>query len=297
VILSCSLVIAGTCDVGFLRLTRYCRRRNITTSFPQYVYGLHQVLGMAIGVINLGKGRYTLGLSNAATAAILIAILPRFSRSPTDNDFMVQSLRHLLAAAVIPRVLETRDVDTQEIVSLYVRVGLTDGNELAFKTPHVLPPYDEITSLKIDDSEYFGVNLTVFPYRDDKVRPIIWLKKRSAKLQSEIGTVETLRTIFNMKANKLFAMDGELSQQEDIMKTKLELEWDAVAHNILEFLRCESVADRTRLLAGQPAIDGFLAFHGLLPSASLQDIASFSADAVAFLVPHISADELALLSQ
>jgi len=207
----------------------------------------------------------------------------------------VQSLRHLLAAAVIPRVLETRDVDTQEIVSLYVRVGLTDGNELAFKTPHVLPPYDEIASLKIDDSQYFSVNLPEFPYHNDRVRPMIWLKRRSQSSQSAIEDVETLRTIFKMKGNKLFAMGNEPSDQEDLMRTRLEIEWDRAAPVIMQFLRCKSVAQRTELLAAQPEIGSFLKFHGLLPSAMVGDVAGFGVDAMAFLVPHLSPDELALI--
>jgi anaphase-promoting complex subunit 1 len=44
VTLACSLVIAGTCDVSFLRFARFVRRRNVTTTFPQYVFVLHMIL-------------------------------------------------------------------------------------------------------------------------------------------------------------------------------------------------------------------------------------------------------------
>jgi hypothetical protein len=157
---------------------------------------------------------------------------------------MVQALRHLVAAAAVPRVVETRDVDTDEIVSLYACVGLPEGN-LAFKTPHVLPPLSDVASLRIDDAQYFTVTLTEFPSREESVLPIIWLKKQSTAHQEEVADVETLRTICHMKQNVLFAIGTESREIDNLMKTRLELEWDAISSKILVFLKCETVAQRT----------------------------------------------------
>jgi anaphase-promoting complex subunit 1 len=296
VMLACSLVIAGTCDVNFLRFARFVRRRNVTTSFPQYVYGLHTILGMAIGIVNLGRGRYTISLSVADTAAVLIAIFPRFSRSPADNDFMVQALRHLVAAAAVPRVLETRDVDTDEIVSLYACVGLREG-DLAVKTPHVLPPLNEVGSLRIDDPTYFAVRLGEFPYREESVRPIIWLKKRSAAAHEEVRDVETLRTICSMKQSPLFVGSSGADESETKMRTRLELQWDEIGETILNFLKCPQVALRTAMLAAEPRIRDFLTFYGLPPSASFHGAAQFSSSVLAFLIQAMTADDLALITQ
>jgi anaphase-promoting complex subunit 1 len=289
VVLAASLVIAGTCDVGFLRFVRFVRRRVVTTSFQQYVFGLHAVLGMAIGIANLGRGRYTIGMSLADTAAVLVAIFPRFSRTPSDNDFSVQALRHLVAAAAVPRVLETRDIDTDEIVSIYACVGLPEGN-LAIRTPHVLPPLREVESLRIDDPLYFTVVLAEFPFRDEKVRPIIWLKKRQKVSAEEGGGVETLRTICRMKENPLFGPGGG----NDLARVALEIEWDTISGKVADFFRCASISRRTQMISEDPRIRDFLVFHGLPPGASLSDTSGFSSSVLAFLIPSLTPEELAV---
>ncbi|OHT01327.1 hypothetical protein TRFO_07549 [Tritrichomonas foetus] len=296
VILACSLIKAGTCDVEFLRFIRFVRRRAITTSFNQFVYGLHMTLGMAIGVLNIGKGRYTLSRNNAASAAILIALFPRFTRFPSDNDFFMQPLRHLLNVAAVPRVIEIRDVETNEIVPLYLRIGLKDGNELLIKAPHVLPPYENVTSLKIDDSRYFTVNLADFPFTDEKIRPIIWVKKRSGTEKNEICSLECLRTIMKMRDNKLLSTENiDKDEETDIIKTKNELEWDNCAQKIVEYFRCESVARRIEILKEQAPVKEFLKFYGIEPSATMKDACFFDDDALAFLLPHLDEPEINLI--
>lgn len=54
-------------------------------------YGNHMALSMAIGFLFLGGGRFTLGTSPDAIAALVIAVFPRFPRSPDDNDYHLQA--------------------------------------------------------------------------------------------------------------------------------------------------------------------------------------------------------------
>ena len=292
VVVACALIKAGTCDVEFLRFIRYVRRRQITTSFNQFVYGIHMLLGMAVGVLNIGKGRYTLGRSNAASSAILIALFPRFSRFPSDNDFFMQPLRHLLSVAALPRVAEVRDVETEEIVPLYLRIGLKDGNELLIKAPHVLPPYETITSLRIDDNRYYSINLDDFPFTDEKVRPIIWVKKHEQNEKNKIMNVESLRTIYKMRENKLLSENLEIDEQTDLLRTEKELQWDKSAPEIVEYLRCPSVSKRAEILKTNSIIADFLKFYGITPSATMKDACFFGDSALALLLPYLDQDEI-----
>lgn len=292
VILACALIKAGTCDIDFLKFIRYVRRRPIATSFPQFVYGLHMILGMAIGILNIGKGRYTLSRSNSATAAILIALFPRFSRYPSDNDFFMQPLRHLLNVAAVPRVIEVRDVETEKIVPLFIRLGLKEDLEMPMKTPHVLPPFENITSLRIDDSSYFAVNLDDFPFTNEKVRPIIWVKKRSGSERKENSNIESLRTINKMKENKLLSENIESDEKVDIQMTKHQLEWDKSADLIVKYFRSDSLIERANILNENSSIRDFLKFYGITPSSTLKDACFFDDSALAFLLPHLNSDEI-----
>jgi hypothetical protein len=77
----------------------------------------------------------------------------------------------------------------------------------------------------------------------------------------------------------------------------MEIEWDAIAAKVAQFLRCDSVAERTRIVAEEPRIRDFLAFHGLPPAASLRDAAGFSSTVFAFLIPSMTQEELAAVFQ
>lgn len=291
VLLSCSLIIAGTCDVEFLRFVRYVRRRPVTTSFQQYVYGIHMILGMAIGVLNLGKGRYTIGTSNSDSAAILMAMFPRFTKDPSDNCFMMQPIRHFLAAAAVPRVLEIRDVDTDKILSLSMCIGLKDGTNMLVNSPHVLPPFGSVTSVSLDDPGYYSVDISNFPFTDEKVRPIIWMKKRSTALAQTACDVDSLRTLRCMKQNRLFGI--QFTDKENIIITRMKTEWDQMADEIMRFLRSTSVSERSKMLKENSKLKDFLCFYGLLPSVSLKNASVFDDEALAFVIPYMTPEEVA----
>jgi anaphase-promoting complex subunit 1 len=290
VVLACSVVMAGSCDVSLLRFIRFVRRRPMLGNLTQFVYGIHMILGMAVGVLNLGKGRFTLGSRKSDQALLLIAMFPRFSRSPSDNGFIIQPLRHLIASAAVPRVLEVMDVDSEEILGLYVSLGLTDGNEMIVKAPHVLPPLEWITSLRIDDPEYFRVELDEFPYKDEEVRPIIWVKKRGILRRKREKGIDVLRTVFNMSHNPIFQI--KRTEDDDLLKTDLENQWDDIGAVIMEFIRCDKVKMRTEMMAKNQGISEFLRFYGLLPSVGIDDVSCFGEEALSFLVPHMNQSEV-----
>lgn len=130
VILSLSLVMAGTGHLETFRLFRRLRKR----SAPELTYGNHMAVSMAIGFLFLGGGCATLHTSNEAIGALVAALYPRFPLNTRDNRYHLQAFRHLYVLAVEPRFIETRDVDTNEPVYVPLKLTLRKRRKRSAKT-------------------------------------------------------------------------------------------------------------------------------------------------------------------
>ncbi|KAF9581127.1 Anaphase-promoting complex subunit 1 [Lunasporangiospora selenospora] len=118
--LAAAMVVAGSGRVDFLRRMRKLHKRikGDTT------YGSHLASHMAMGLLFLGGGGYTLGTSNRCVASLLCSLYPRLPFDATDNRYHLQAFRHLWVMAVEPRCLVTRDVNTGVCCPVPVRVHL-----------------------------------------------------------------------------------------------------------------------------------------------------------------------------
>lgn len=76
--------MAGTGELEVLRLCRLLRSR-VGPSHAVVTYGSHVATHMALGLLFLGGGRYTLGTSAPAVAALLCACFPKFPTHSNDN--------------------------------------------------------------------------------------------------------------------------------------------------------------------------------------------------------------------
>lgn len=136
--ISLAMVMAGSGDVDLLR---HLRRAHGDVDAAT-CYGSHMATHMALGLLFLGGGRFTLGTSDPSIAALLISFLPPFPRSNGDNRAHLQAFRHLWYLAIEPRLLIATDVDTNQLVSLPVKIAAvannTESTGLAF-TPLLLP--------------------------------------------------------------------------------------------------------------------------------------------------------------
>lgn len=113
-VLSLSLVMAGTGDLQVLRLCRHLRMR--TGSFSNVVtYGSHMATHMALGFLFLGGGRLTLGTSPEAIAALICACYPKFPTHSNDNRYHLQALRHLHVLAAEPRLLVPTELPNLQV--------------------------------------------------------------------------------------------------------------------------------------------------------------------------------------
>jgi len=76
--------MAGTGELEVLRMCRYLRSRVGPTNIV-VTYVSHLATHMALGLLFLGSGRYTLGTSPSAVAAMICAFFPKFPTHSNDN--------------------------------------------------------------------------------------------------------------------------------------------------------------------------------------------------------------------
>ncbi|EJD53406.1 hypothetical protein AURDEDRAFT_81803, partial [Auricularia subglabra TFB-10046 SS5] len=154
------LVMAGTGDVPSLRRLRMIHGQSTWISG----YGVHAAAHMAMGLLFLGGGRYTLGTSNAAVACMLASFFPRFPRSSGDSNGYVQALRHMWVLAVEPRCLIACDVDTDEVVYLPLNLKVRSGDTTRTKhlvSPTLIPEIDTILSIVVDSPRYWPLHINL----------------------------------------------------------------------------------------------------------------------------------------
>ena len=144
--LSMAMVCAGT---GNLQVLRYLRgmHADVQTGSPSNLntstatepstntgkpFGYHQAAHMAMGLLFMGEGRYSLHTSDLGVAAMLAAFYPIFPKDVLDNRAHLQALRHFWVFAAEPRCLILRDWETRGVVrgGVPVTVCLRDGSEV-----------------------------------------------------------------------------------------------------------------------------------------------------------------------
>ncbi len=155
--ISLGMVLAGSGDVTVLR---HLRRAHGEVE-GDTCYGSHMATHMALGLLFLGGGRYTLGTSDLGVAALLISFLPPFPRTSSDNRAHLQAFRHLWYLAIEPRLLIATDIDTNQLVSLPVKMSGVEGvstQEGAF-TPLLLPNARLTGSIQTATTRYWPTSI------------------------------------------------------------------------------------------------------------------------------------------
>ncbi|POS73766.1 hypothetical protein DHEL01_v207839 [Diaporthe helianthi] len=174
VALSAASVMAGTGDLEVLRRLRSLHGRDD----PQTSYGSHLAAHLAIGALFLGSGTVTFSTSNLAIASLLIAFYPLFPTGIQDNRAHLQAFRHFWVFAADSRCLVSKDMTTNQPVSVPVMIKLRTpqsptskqsspsktkrkGRQAISKhkqeqviirkeTPCLLPPLEEISSVRTE---------------------------------------------------------------------------------------------------------------------------------------------------
>jgi len=199
-----AMVMAGSGEINVLRRLRVAHGH-----FSEGVtYGTHLASHMALGMLFVGGGYYTLGTSDAAVAALLMAFYPTLPNTAGENRAHLQALRHLWVLAIEPRCVEARDVDTGERTFLPFRLKLKD--DLASRdqqlrarqmvTPTHIPDLDVVEAIQADSPRYWTFSLQLGG-RDPAQRArfvreqVIWVKRRTGHL-SYAEDPRGIRSIF-----------------------------------------------------------------------------------------------------
>ncbi|ORY08304.1 hypothetical protein K493DRAFT_29218 [Basidiobolus meristosporus CBS 931.73] len=216
---SVALVMAGTGNLEVMRRLRVLHGR-IT---PDVTYGNHMASHMALGLLFLGGGNFTLGRSNKAIAALVISLFPRYPKDPGDNRSHLQALRHLWVLAIEPRCLVTRDIDTREACHIPISVKLLkeDGetSEYELTTPCLLPDLKIVHSITISSPRYWPIVLDIagneFHAKSLSNNPTIFVKRKIGHL-SYNEDPKGYRSILTQGFSRLSHMKGASAVTEDM---------------------------------------------------------------------------------
>lgn len=156
---SLSLVMAGTGDLGTLRLLKILRWK----CSNDIKYGNHMSYNAAIGLLFLGGGTHTLGRCNNDIAALLVAFFPRYPAKTSDNHYHLQALRHFYALAVNERIIRAIDIDTGGTVSVPLQLHYKDTTASKFiDTPCLLLNSNEtVSQLSVATDRYYPSQINV----------------------------------------------------------------------------------------------------------------------------------------
>ncbi|KAK1146660.1 Anaphase-promoting complex subunit 1 [Aspergillus melleus] len=155
VALSAAAVMAGTGDLAMFRRLRSLHGR-VDTETP---YGSHMASHMAIGLLFLGGGSYTLGTSDLAIASLICSLYPIFPTTVLDNKCHLQAFRHLWVLAAEPRCLVPRDIDSRRPISIPITVTGLDGDSRKFAAPCLLPDLAGIAKVEVNSADFWPLVL------------------------------------------------------------------------------------------------------------------------------------------
>jgi anaphase-promoting complex subunit 1 len=179
------MVMAGTGEITCFRRLRYA----YGMYHQAFRYGVHVATHLSLGLLFLGGGRFTLGTSDAAIACMVTAFFPRSHHVSADNKSYLQALRHLWVLAAEPRCLVARDVDTNEVVYLPVKITTRDGVENAttqLVAPTLIPDLDKLISIRVDTPRYwpFYIDIENVTRRKEALlrNQTLYVKRRTAFL-------------------------------------------------------------------------------------------------------------------
>uniref|UniRef100_A0A452RM12 Anaphase-promoting complex subunit 1 n=1 Tax=Ursus americanus TaxID=9643 RepID=A0A452RM12_URSAM len=184
VLLSLAMVMAGS---GNLKVLQLCRFLHMKTG-GEMNYGFHLAHHMALGLLFLGGGRYSLSTSNSSIAALLCALYPHFPAHSTDNRYHLQALRHLYVLAAEPRLLVPVDVDTN--MPCYALLEVTykgtqwyEQTKEELMAPTLLPELHLLKQIKVKGPRYWELLIDLSKGTQHlKYDGVLYVKLRAGQL-------------------------------------------------------------------------------------------------------------------
>ena len=189
-VLSCSLILAGTCDVKLLKLIRVLRKKLQDSGLAHY--GFNMALNMALGFLFLGNGNYSFRRDNVALAGLLISIYPHFPNHTNDNKYHLQALRHFYILAIEQRVFYAVDIQGYDIVNVWVEMEFQVGKDILIKekhqTPVLLQDSKKLVGVEVIDEEFYKVLI-----KEDNINKAVFVKRKFKKsIEKDIDSKSSL---------------------------------------------------------------------------------------------------------
>ncbi|KAI9261710.1 hypothetical protein BY458DRAFT_439511 [Sporodiniella umbellata] len=186
---SAAMVAAGSGNPRVLRILQ----KLYDTLTSNTSYGSHMALSMSLGLLFVGLGGYTLKTTNQSIAALLCAFYPFYPTDAQDNDWHLQTFRHLWVVALDSRWLLAVDVDLKKPCTVPLQLEMYDDQckevskrslrQVRVEAPVVVPDYSLIKSIQIMDHQYWPLYIDAASnqYRDSIMNSgIIYVKKRKS---------------------------------------------------------------------------------------------------------------------
>uniref|UniRef100_A0A2P2JSX6 Anaphase-promoting complex subunit 1 n=4 Tax=Rhizophora mucronata TaxID=61149 RepID=A0A2P2JSX6_RHIMU len=166
IVLSLSVVMAGSGHLQTFRLLRFLRSRNSVDGNANY--GIQMAVSLATGFLFLGGGMQTFSRSKSSIAALLFTLYPRLPTLPNDNRCHLQAFRHLYVLATEARWIQTVDVDSGLPVYAPLEVTIRETehySETSFceVTPFILPERSILKRVRVCGPRYWPQVIELVP--------------------------------------------------------------------------------------------------------------------------------------
>ncbi|KAG5408099.1 hypothetical protein IGI04_004418 [Brassica rapa subsp. trilocularis] len=237
IVLSLSVVMAGSGDLPIFRLLRFLRSRNSADGHANY--GTQMAVSLATGFLFLGGGMRTFSTSNGSLAMLLITLYPRLPSGPNDNRC------HLQAKA---RWLQTIDVDSGLPVYAPVEVTVKE-TELYSETrycevtPCILPERAILKRICVCGPRYWPQQVELVPEEKhwwsfgDKSDPfnsgVIYVKRKVGAC-SYVDDPVGCQSLLSRAMHKVFGL-RTLDESNMLANSHRELDSDSVDHLVSTF--------------------------------------------------------------
>ncbi|EMR11760.1 hypothetical protein PNEG_00192 [Pneumocystis murina B123] len=220
--ISSSCVMTGSGDLDVLRRLRKLHGR----TDADITYGNHMATHMAIGILFLGGGQYSLGNSNLSIASMICAFYPQFPNSAWDNISHLQAFRHLWAISCESRCLIARDVNTLRptLVPIASDSSYTFYDAKNAVAPCLLPPRDDISIIQTLSPQYWQASLALHttPISPQKTSTM-YISKRVMDSQECFNLEPLSQPSIERSILKMFLSESLLSNEFYSMISRLEL--------------------------------------------------------------------------
>ncbi|KTW29239.1 hypothetical protein T552_04105 [Pneumocystis carinii B80] len=231
--ISSSCVMTGSGDLDVLRRLRKLHGR----TDADITYGNHMATHMAIGILFLGGGQYSLGNSNLSIASMICAFYPQFPNSAWDNISHLQAFRHLWAISCESRCLIARDVNTLRptLVPITSDSSHTFYDAKNSVAPCLLPPRDDISVIRTLSPQYWQASLALhtIPISPQKTSTM-YISKRVMDSQECFNLEPLSQASIERSILKMFLSESLLSNEFYSMISRSELSSQFIVDRALQ---------------------------------------------------------------